>query len=88
LEVVEYLKTGWSRETLKALLKTMRAGPRDILRRREPLVKELGLDNPLVNDDDLLDAMVAHPVLVERPIVTNAKGAVLCRPLERLDALF
>ena len=78
--VVEYLKTGWTRPKLEALLKAMKASPRDILRVRGTPAAELGLDQPSAGDDAILTAMVAHPNLVERPIVTSGKGAALCRP--------
>ena len=85
--VVDYLKTGWTRPQLEALLKAMKASPRDILRLRGTPAADLGLDQPSASDDAILAAMVAHPALVERPIVTSAKGAALCRPADRLAAL-
>ena len=86
--VVEYLKTGWTRRELEALLMAMNARPRDVLRWKGTPAEELGLLNPDVSDDHLLDAMVTHPVLVERPIVVTPKGARLSRPSEQvLDLL-
>ncbi len=85
--VVEYLKAGWTREGLTALLQTMGASPCAILRAREGLVKELGLDQPGVTDDQLIAAMITHPVLVERPIVVSPKGAAVGRPIERVETL-
>jgi arsenate reductase len=85
--VVQYLKTGWTRPQLQDLLERMGAEPRAILRNREPLVKELGLDDPATSGEALLAAMIAHPVLVERPILTTPKGAAVCRPIERVEAL-
>ena len=85
--VVQYLKTGWTRPQLKDLLQRMGADPRAILRAREPLVKELGLDRPETTGEALLAAMIAHPVLVERPILVSPKGAAVCRPVERAEAL-
>ncbi len=85
--VVEYLKTGWTRPQLDALLERMKAQPRDILRTKEALSKDLGLSQPGVSGEAILDAMIAHPVLVERPIVDGPKGAVLCRPVDRVEAL-
>jgi len=76
-EVVEYLKTGWTRPQLEALLAEMDAGPREVLRAKAASPEVLALD-----DDALLDAMVADPVLVERPIVVTPKGTKLCRPSE------
>jgi len=80
--VVEYLKTGWTRRELQALFAAMNAKPRDVLRRKGTPAEELGLLNPDVSDDCILDAMVAHPVLVERPIVVTPKGTKLSRPSE------
>lgn len=83
-EVVEYLKTPPSREYLVELLDKMQMSPRELMRSKEAVFTELGLDNPEVSDDQLIDAMVANPILINRPIVVTAKGAVLCRPLERI----
>lgn len=84
-EVVQYLKTGWTRPQLQSLLKAMGKTPRDILRTKEKLAGELGLlDAP---GEKILDAMVAHPVLVERPIVVAPKGTVLARPKELVAPL-
>jgi arsenate reductase len=80
--VVEYLKTGWTRPQLERLLGAMGAGPRDMLREKGTPAAELGLLDPVVGDDQLLDAMVAHPILVNRPIVVTPKGVRLCRPSE------
>jgi arsenate reductase len=85
--VVEYLKTGWRRDQLEDLLKRMNLKPRDILRVRGTPAEELGLTHPKASDDAILTAMVAHPILVERPIVTAPKGAALCRPMEKVRAL-
>lgn len=83
-EVVEYLKTPPSREYLVELLHKMQMSPRELMRSKEAVFTELGLDNPEVSDDQLIDAMVANPILINRPIVVTDKGAVLCRPLERV----
>ncbi|WP_296202285.1 arsenate reductase (glutaredoxin) [Psychrobacter sp. UBA3962] len=83
-EVVEYLKTPLSREYLVELLDKMQMSPRELMRSKEAVFTELGLDNPEVSDDQLIDAMVANPILINRPIVVTDKGAVLCRPLERI----
>ena len=85
--VVEYLKAGWTRPQLEDLLKRMGARPRDILRAKNPLAAERGLLDETVSDDALLEAMVAEPGLVERPIVITPKGVALCRPSERALAL-
>ena len=82
--VVEYLKAGWTRPRLKALLKEMGARPRDVLRVRGTPAEELGLTDPSATDDQILDAMVEHPILVERPIVQTPKGAALCRPSDKV----
>jgi len=83
-KIVEYLKTPPSRAELKALLKRAGLTVREILRKRAPPYAELGLDNPALTDAQLLDAIEAHPVLIERPIVATPKGVRLCRPKERL----
>jgi arsenate reductase len=85
--VVQYLKVGWTRPQLDDLLQRMGVEPRAILRAREPLVKQLGLDDQAATPEALLEAMIAHPVLVERPILSSPKGAAVCRPIERMDAL-
>ncbi|MBM3609815.1 MAG: arsenate reductase (glutaredoxin) [Alphaproteobacteria bacterium] len=81
--VIEYLKTPPSRSELKALLKQMELTPRGILRRSGTPYDELALDNAALTDDQLLDAIEAHPILIQRPIVVSSKGARLCRPMER-----
>ncbi|UTD28481.1 arsenate reductase (glutaredoxin) [Bradyrhizobium sp. WD16] len=86
--VIEYLKTPPSRETLVELVKAMGISVRDLLRDKGSPFKELGLDGPHRSDDDLLDAMAAHPILIQRPIVVSPKGTRLCRPADRvLDLL-
>ena len=80
--VVEYLKAGWTRPQLQSLLAEMGARPRDILRDKGTPAAELGLLSPDASDDALLDAMVAHPILVNRPIVSTPKGTRLARPSE------
>ena len=86
-EVVEYLKVGWTRPLLEQLLKTMKAKPRDLLRVRGTPAEALGLTDPKASDETILAAMVGEPILVERPIVVTAKGAALCRPMEKVEAL-
>jgi arsenate reductase len=85
--VVEYLKAGWTKPQLKGLLAAMQAGPRDILRTRGASDVALARVGPNASDEAILDAMVAEPVLVERPIVVTPKGTALCRPADRLNAL-
>ncbi len=86
---VEYHVEGISEEKLRDLLRKAGLGPGDVLRRREPLVAELGLDgDELPGDDELIRLMAEHPVLVQRPIVERGDRAVLARPPERvLDLL-
>jgi arsenate reductase (glutaredoxin) len=86
--VVEYLKTPPSREELKSLLERMGMTPRALLRRRGTPYEELGLDDPKKTDAALIDAMLAHPVLIERPIVVTERGVRLCRPVEKLAEIF
>ncbi len=86
-EVIEYLKTPPSRDYLVELLAKMQISPRDMLRSKEPINDELGLDNPELSDDQIIDAMMAHPILINRPIVVTNKGAALCRPSERVFEL-
>lgn len=86
-EVVEYLATGWTEEGLRALLAAAGLTARQALRAKEPLAKDLGLTAEGVSEDALVAAMVAHPVLVERPFVRTGKGTALCRPPERLAEL-
>lgn len=86
-KVIEYLKKPPSRECLVELLTKMSLSPRELLRSKEPINDELGLDNPALSDDVIIDAMIAHPILINRPIVVTDKGAALCRPSERVFAL-
>ncbi|NLY25984.1 MAG: arsenate reductase (glutaredoxin) [Alcaligenaceae bacterium] len=81
-EIIEYLKTPPAREELLALLAAMNITPRDLLRRKGTPFDELGLDNPALSDDQLINAMLEHPILINRPIVVTHKGARLCRPSE------
>jgi arsenate reductase (glutaredoxin) len=82
--VREYLKNPPSREELSALYERAGITPREGLRAREPLARELGLTGPDVTDDEVLDAMIQHPVLIERPLVETANGVRLCRPQDRV----
>lgn len=83
-EVVHYLDTPPSREELLSLIERMGAAPRDILRQKGTPYTELGLDDPRLPDDQLIDAMTEHPILINRPIVVGAKGVKLCRPSEEV----
>lgn len=80
--VVEYLKTPPTRETLKQLIAAMGISVRALLREKGTPYKELGLDDPKWTDDELLDFMTRHPILINRPIVVTPKGTRLCRPSE------
>ena len=80
--VVEYVKQGWTRDQLQALLQKMEASARDILRVNGTKADELGLTDPAASDDALIAAMIVDPILVNRPIVVTPKGAALCRPAE------
>ncbi|WP_456073126.1 arsenate reductase (glutaredoxin) [Kushneria phosphatilytica] len=86
--VIEYLKTPPSRVKLIDLLAAMRLTPRELLREQDPLCSELGLDDPSLDSEQLIDAMLAHPALIDRPIVVTELGVRLCRPSEKvLDLL-
>jgi len=85
--IIDYRQTGWTRPLLTELLSAMDAGPRDLLRDKGTPAEELGLLDPSVPDEAILEAMVAHPILVNRPIVVTSKGTALCRPSERVLAL-
>ncbi|HVL79839.1 MAG TPA: arsenate reductase (glutaredoxin) [Sphingomicrobium sp.] len=78
--VNEYLENPPSRAELKRLYGRAGISPRDGLRTKEPLAAELGLTAPGVDDDAILDAMMAHPILINRPLVETDKGVRLCRP--------
>ena len=87
-EVIEYLKTPPSRERLVELIASMALTPRELLREKGTPYAELALGDPKWSDDQLLDFMMAHPILINRPIVETPKGARLCRPSEAvLDLL-
>ena len=83
-QVVEYLAHPPSREQLARLIADAGLQPRDAVRRKEALYAELGLDRPEVTDAALLDAMAAHPILIERPFVVTPNGVRLCRPFARV----
>lgn len=87
-EVVEYLKTPPSRERLAELIAAMGISPRELLRQKGTPYAELELDAPHWSDGDLIDFMIAHPILINRPIVETPLGTKLCRPSEAvLDIL-
>lgn len=86
--VIEYRKTPPDRATLVGLIDRIGIAPRDLLRRKGTPYDELGLDDPGLGDDALIDAMLAHPILINRPIVVTPLGVRLCRPSETvLDIL-
>jgi arsenate reductase len=87
-EIVEYLKTPPSRDRLADLIRRIGVPVRDVLREKGTPYAELGLDDASLSDDRLLDAMIAHPILINRPIVETPLGVRLCRPSEAvLDIL-
>ena len=87
-QIIEYLKTPPSRERLVALIGAMGIPVRDLLRRKGTPYNALGLDDPKFSDDELIDLMLEHPILINRPIVETEIGTRLCRPSETvLDIL-
>ena len=84
VSIQEYLKSPPTRDELKRLYDRAGIKPHEGLRAKEPLATELGLTRPGVSDDQILDAMVKHPILIERPIVETDKGVRLCRPQDRV----
>lgn len=87
-QVIEYLKTPPGKETLRELLAAMNMAPRALLRKKGTPYEELGLDDPKWTDEQLIDFMLAHPILINRPIVATPIGTRLCRPSEEvLDIL-
>lgn len=85
--VIDYLKTPPSRERLAALIAAMGITPRQLLREKGTPYAALGLGDPSLTDEAIIDAMMAHPILINRPIVETAKGTRLCRPSETVLAL-
>lgn len=86
--VIEYLQTPPSRETLEKLIADMSIAPRELLREKGTPYAELGLDDPKWSDAELIDFMLQHPILINRPIVVTPLGTRLCRPSEAvLDIL-
>ena len=83
VSIVEYLKTPPTRDELRRLYSRAGISPREGLRAKEPLAKELGLTESGVDDEKILDAMVEHPILIERPLVEPDKGVRLCRPQDK-----
>lgn len=86
--IIEYLQNPPSREKLTALLAAMQISPRELLREKGTPYAELDLGNAKWGDDELIDFMMQHPILINRPVVQTALGTALCRPSERvLDIL-
>jgi arsenate reductase (glutaredoxin) len=85
--VIEYLQVGWTRPLLDKLMADIPATPRQLLREKGAPAAELGLLQPRVSGEALIAAMLAHPILVNRPIVVTPKGTKLCRPSEAVYAL-
>jgi len=83
-EVVEYLKTPPDKETLKNILSQLQLSPRDLMRHKENEYTENHLDDPSLSDDELIEAMLKHPKLIERPIVVTDKGTAIGRPPENV----
>jgi arsenate reductase len=86
-DVVNYLETPPSREQLAAMIKQAGLQVRDAVRAKEAVYQELGLDQAGVTDDQLLDAMISHPILINRPFVVTDKGTRLCRPADVVNEI-
>lgn len=86
-EIIDYHRTGWTEEGLRSLFASAGLTAHEALRHKEPLARELGLNRPEATEDEIIQAMITHPILVERPFVRTDKGTRLCRPLERLNDL-
>lgn len=84
VSVREYLKSPPTRDELKAIYERAGISPREGLRAKEPLAAELGLTGPEVDNDTILDAMIEHPILINRPLVETEKGVRLCRPQDKV----
>ena len=87
VEVIEYLKNVPSREELERLYDRAGMTPREGLRAKQDLASKLGLLDPGISDDQILDAMVEHPILINRPLVETEKGVKLCRPQDEVRTL-
>ncbi len=87
LEILEYLKTPPTRSELKQVLKLLACTPRDLIRTGQSEYRENNLDNMQLSDDELIDAMITHPILIERPIVIRGDKAVIGRPPESVLSL-
>jgi arsenate reductase len=87
VDIIEYLKAPPSRDELMRLYERAGITPRQGLRDKEPLAIELGLTDPSVSDEQILDAMMEHPILIQRPLVETDKGVRLCRPQEEVHEI-
>lgn len=85
--VIHYMKTGWTKPQLQVLFAVAGISAREALRTARGPARELGLTEPAATEDQILDAMVTHPELVERPLVCSPKGVAICRPPERVTEL-
>ena len=85
--VREYLKDPPTRDELKAIYAKAGISPREGLRSKEPIAAELGLLDADVDEDTIIDAMIEHPILIERPLVETEKGVRLCRPQDRVHEI-
>jgi len=83
-KIVEYLKTPPAREELESILAKLGMEPRELMRKKEKIYRELGLDNPELSRDQLISAMLANPILIERPIVVAADKVAIGRPPENV----
>lgn len=81
-EIIEYVKNPPSRARIIELFAAMQLSPRELLREKGTPYRDLGLDRATWSDDELIDQMLAHPILINRPIVVTSKGVALCRPSE------
>ncbi|GJL85650.1 MAG: arsenate reductase [Micavibrio sp.] len=86
-ELINYLKDTPTKEELSSLIDQMGVEPREAMRAKEAVYKELALDNPNLSRSELIEAMVDNPILIQRPIVVTDKGAAICRPAENVKAL-
>lgn len=86
-QVIEYLKQPYTAALLTDLIQRSGLSVREMIRQKESLYTELGLDKPETSDQNLIDAMVEHPILVNRPIVVTDKGVRLCRPLAVIEEI-
>jgi arsenate reductase len=82
--IIEYLRTPPNRDTLMGLIAAMKIPVRDLLRQKGSLYEELNLADPKWSDGELIDFMLAHPLLINRPIVATPQGTALCRPAEKV----